>query len=215
MFTPTQRPAGARRGTTCAPPTPSPPPSQPGHRGAQPCGCSVPPARRPPALNDSETPLRAPGWLSGSSISLWLRSRSRGPGIESCIRLPAQGGARFSLPLCDLTLALSLKNNKRKEGTPLRLSAPRSSSPELPHPGPGAPRPPSLRPPRRYLTLFLLLFFLNFYLFMIVIERERGRDTGRGRGRLHAPGARRGIRSRVSRIAPCCATQGSRYLTLK
>ncbi|XP_072685672.1 interleukin-6 receptor subunit alpha isoform X2 [Canis lupus baileyi] len=35
-----------------------------------------------------------------------------------------------------------------------------------------------------------------------VTERERGRDTGRGRSRLHAPGARRGIRSRVSRIAP-------------
>ena len=33
-------------------------------------------------------------------------------------------------------------------------------------------------------------------------ERERGIDTGRGRSRLHAPGARRGIRSRVSRIAP-------------
>ena len=45
-------------------------------------------------------------------------------------------------------------------------------------------------------------FFFNFYLFMIVTERERGRDTGRGRSRLHAPGARRGIRSRVSRIAP-------------
>ena len=46
--------------------------------------------------------------------------------------------------------------------------------------------------------------FLNFYLFMIVTEREseRGRDIGRGRSRLHAPGARRGIRSRVSRIAP-------------
>ena len=37
---------------------------------------------------------------------------------------------------------------------------------------------------------------------MIVTERERGRDTGRGRSRLHAPGTRRGIRSRVSRIAP-------------
>ena len=37
---------------------------------------------------------------------------------------------------------------------------------------------------------------------MIVTHRERGRDTGRGRSRLHAPGARRGIRSRVSRIAP-------------
>ena len=41
---------------------------------------------------------------------------------------------------------------------------------------------------------------------MIVIqrerERERGRDIGRGRSRLHAPGARRGIRSQVSRITP-------------
>ena len=37
---------------------------------------------------------------------------------------------------------------------------------------------------------------------MIVIrKRERGRDIGRGRSRLHAPGARCGIRSRVSRIA--------------
>ena len=46
--------------------------------------------------------------------------------------------------------------------------------------------------------------FLNFYLFMIVTQRERetGRDTGRGRNRLHAPGAWRGIRSWVSRIAP-------------
>ena len=33
-------------------------------------------------------------------------------------------------------------------------------------------------------------------------ERERGGDTGRGRSRLHALGARCGIRSRVSRIAP-------------
>ncbi|KAM8917953.1 zinc finger protein 10 isoform 1-T1 [Lycaon pictus] len=32
--------------------------------------------------------------------------------------------------------------------------------------------------------------------------RERGRDIGRGRSRLHALGARRGIRSRVSRITP-------------
>ena len=37
---------------------------------------------------------------------------------------------------------------------------------------------------------------------MIVTERERGRDTGRGRSRLHAPGARCGIRSRVSGMAP-------------
>uniref|UniRef100_A0A8C0KZJ3 Dedicator of cytokinesis 7 n=1 Tax=Canis lupus dingo TaxID=286419 RepID=A0A8C0KZJ3_CANLU len=37
---------------------------------------------------------------------------------------------------------------------------------------------------------------------MIVTERERGRDIGRGRSRLHALGARRGIRSWVSRIVP-------------
>uniref|UniRef100_A0A8I3RY57 Tumor protein D52 n=1 Tax=Canis lupus familiaris TaxID=9615 RepID=A0A8I3RY57_CANLF len=35
-----------------------------------------------------------------------------------------------------------------------------------------------------------------------ITQRERGRDTGRGRSRLHALGARHGIRSRVSRIAP-------------
>ena len=48
------------------------------------------------------------------------------------------------------------------------------------------------------------LFFFNFYLFMIVTEREieRGRDIGRGRSRVHAQGARCGILSRVSRIAP-------------
>ena len=33
-------------------------------------------------------------------------------------------------------------------------------------------------------------------------EREGGRDIGRGRSRLQAPGARCGIRSQVSRIAP-------------
>uniref|UniRef100_A0A8I3S7K5 Metal cation symporter ZIP14 n=1 Tax=Canis lupus familiaris TaxID=9615 RepID=A0A8I3S7K5_CANLF len=33
-------------------------------------------------------------------------------------------------------------------------------------------------------------------------ERERGRDIGRGRSRLHAPGARRGIQFRISRMAP-------------
>ena len=56
------------------------------------------------------------------------------------------------------------------------------------------------------LPLFLSFFFFNFYLFMIVTERERERerrrDTGRGRSRLHASGARRGIRSQVSRIVP-------------
>ena len=37
---------------------------------------------------------------------------------------------------------------------------------------------------------------------MIVTDRERERDIGRGRSRLHAPGAGRGTRSRVSRITP-------------
>ena len=53
--------------------------------------------------------------------------------------------------------------------------------------------------------LQFIYLFIYFY-FMIVTERERererGRDTGRGRSRLHAPGARRGIPSRVSRTAP-------------
>ena len=53
-----------------------------------------------------------------------------------------------------------------------------------------------------------IYFFFNFYLFMIVTERERHRDTGRGRSRLHAPGARRGIRSRVSRIVPWAKGRG-------
>ena len=50
---------------------------------------------------------------------------------------------------------------------------------------------------------FRILFFY-VYLFMIVTERERerGRDTDRGRSRLHAPEARCGIRSWVSRIVP-------------
>ena len=46
------------------------------------------------------------------------------------------------------------------------------------------------------------LFLTSFLFFFYDSHRERGRDTGRGRSRLHAPGARRGIRSRVSRIAP-------------
>ncbi|CAD7687697.1 unnamed protein product [Nyctereutes procyonoides] len=56
--------------------------------------------------------------------------------------------------------------------------------------------------PNMYISF--LFFFFFFYLFMIVTERERerGRDIGRGRSRLHALGARRGIRSRVSRITP-------------
>ena len=56
----------------------------------------------------------------------------------------------------------------------------------------------------QFLSFFFNFFFLDFYLFMIVThrERERGRDTGRGRSRLHAPGARCGIRFWVSRITP-------------
>ena len=58
--------------------------------------------------------------------------------------------------------------------------------------------------PRQPLNIQLLKkIFLNFYLFMIVTHRERERQRHRQREkRLHAPGARRGIRSRVSRIAP-------------
>ena len=37
---------------------------------------------------------------------------------------------------------------------------------------------------------------------MIVTEREREAETQAERSRLHAPGARRGNRSWVSRIAP-------------
>ena len=58
-------------------------------------------------------------------------------------------------------------------------------------------------------SLFYFIYIFYFFKFFFIIYfydrhtvRERGRDTGRGRSRLHAPGARRGIRSRVSRIAP-------------
>ena len=51
-------------------------------------------------------------------------------------------------------------------------------------------------------SLFLFFFLRFIFLFIYDSHRERGRDTGRGRSRLHAPGAGRGIRSRVSRIAP-------------
>ena len=55
-----------------------------------------------------------------------------------------------------------------------------------------------------FFKILLIYLFINFYLFMIVTERERerGAETGRGRSRLHAPGARCGIQSRVSRIMP-------------
>ena len=43
--------------------------------------------------------LGAPGWLSGLSLCLWLRSWSQGPGIEPRIGLSAQQGACFPLSL--------------------------------------------------------------------------------------------------------------------
>ena len=51
-------------------------------------------------------------------------------------------------------------------------------------------------------NLFFFIFFIYDSHTHTERERERGRDIGRGRSRLHAPGARRGIRSRISRIAP-------------
>ena len=56
--------------------------------------------------------LGAPRGLSWWSICFRLRSWSRGPGIEPCIRAPAQQGVCFSLSLCPsspLVLSLSLK----------------------------------------------------------------------------------------------------------
>ena len=51
-------------------------------------------------------------------------------------------------------------------------------------------------------VVFFFFFFKILFIHDSHRERERVRDTGRGRSRLHAPGARCGIRSRVSRIAP-------------
>ena len=52
-------------------------------------------------------------------------------------------------------------------------------------------------------TLRFIYFFFKFlFIYDSHRERERGRNTGRGRSSLHAPGARCGIRSWVSRIAP-------------
>ena len=46
-------------------------------------------------------------------------------------------------------------------------------------------------------------FFFNFYLFMIVTQREREAETqAEGEAGSMQPGARRGIRSWVSRIVP-------------
>uniref|UniRef100_A0A8I3NY59 Creatine kinase B-type n=1 Tax=Canis lupus familiaris TaxID=9615 RepID=A0A8I3NY59_CANLF len=85
------------------------------------------------------------------------------------------------------------------------VSPPISLAPRVPAGPPSGP----LNQVSPLLSTSRLKHFSNFFLiffFMIVTERdrerERGRDIGRGRSRLHAPGARRGIRSRVSRIAP-------------
>ena len=53
----------------------------------------------------------APGGFSRWSVCLWFRSWSQGPGIESCIRLPAQWGVCISLWLspCLSSLSFSLK----------------------------------------------------------------------------------------------------------
>ena len=61
--------------------------------------------------------LGVPGWLSQLSVCLWLRSLPWGPGIEACIRLPAQRGLCFSLSLwlslhlCPLSLSQINKSN--------------------------------------------------------------------------------------------------------
>ena len=57
-----------------------------------------------------------------------------------------------------------------------------------------------------FFILFIFIYFFKDFIYLFMKdrerERERRRDTGRGRSRLHAPGARYGIRFRVSRIAP-------------
>ncbi|XP_048971754.1 desumoylating isopeptidase 1 isoform X2 [Canis lupus baileyi] len=62
--------------------------------------------------------------------------------------------------------------------------------------------PPNLYPVKLYVYDLSKGLARRLSPIMLVTQRERGRDTGRGRSRLHAPGARRGTRSRVSRIAP-------------
>ena len=63
-------------------------------------------------------------WLSRLGICFWLGSRSRGPEIESQIRLPAQLGACFSLsPLLVLSLTSfhsqinKILKSKKEEGS--------------------------------------------------------------------------------------------------
>ena len=67
--------------------------------------------------------LKAPGWLSWLNLCLRLSSWSQGPGVEPCIRLPAQWGFYFpsfsfcpSLCLCSASLSfiLSLSNKQIK-----------------------------------------------------------------------------------------------------
>ena len=56
----------------------------------------------------------APGWLSQSSVCLWLRSWSQGPGTKPHVQLPTQQVSAFPhVPcLCSLFLFLSLKDIK-------------------------------------------------------------------------------------------------------
>ena len=48
----------------------------------------------------------------------------------------------------------------------------------------------------------LFFFFKDLFLFIYDSHTETERGRGRERSRLHAPGARHGIRSQVSRITP-------------
>ena len=69
----------------------------------------------------------APGWLSRLSVCPQLRSWSWGPGIETCVRLPAQWAGCLSLSTaCALLSVFSLshvnKIFKKKEGREERNS---------------------------------------------------------------------------------------------
>ena len=71
--------------------------------------------------------LGAPGWLRQLNICLQHRSWSRGPGMESCVRLPAQQRVCFSFflphahPCLFISLFLSNKQNTFKKGGEVAL----------------------------------------------------------------------------------------------
>ena len=79
--------------------------------------------------------------------------------------------------------------------------APSRKSPQQMHKSEGA-LPSEREDTELCVNPFFFFFFLILFIYDSHIERERGRDIGRGRSRLYAPGARRGIRSGVSRITP-------------